>query len=76
VTFNGVFAPKGTPRPVVDKLSAAIRAALQKPAVIDKLAALGSEAGGSSPEEFADFLVAETRKWSDVIKQADIKVSE
>ena len=42
VTFNGVFAPKATPRPVVDKLSAAIRAALAKPEVADRLAALGS----------------------------------
>ena len=38
ITFNGVFAPKGTPPAVVDKLSAAIRAALQKPAAVEKLA--------------------------------------
>jgi tripartite-type tricarboxylate transporter receptor subunit TctC len=76
VTFNGLFAPKATPQPVVDKLSAAIRAALQKTTVVDQLAALGSEARGSSPEEFTNFLVAETRKWADVMKQADIKVSE
>lgn len=76
VTFNGVFAPIGTPQPVIDKLSAAIRAALHKRSVIDQLAALGSEARGSSPEEFRAFLTEETRKWSDVMKQANIKVSE
>ena len=76
VTFNGLFAPKGTPQPVVEKLSAAIRAALQKQTVIDQLAALGSEARGNSPEEFTTFLVDETRKWTDVMKQANIKVSE
>ena len=54
----------------------AIRSALQKQTVIDQLAALGSEAGGSTPEAFADFLTEDTRKWSDVMKQANIKVSE
>ena len=76
ITFNGLFAPKGTPQPVVEKLSVAIRAALQKQSVIDQLAALGSEARGSTPEEFARFLADETRKWTEVMKQANIKVSE
>ena len=76
VTFNGIFAPKATPRPVVEKLSAAIRAALAKKTVADQLAALGSEARGSSPDEFASFLEAETRKWTDVMTKANIKVQE
>jgi tripartite-type tricarboxylate transporter receptor subunit TctC len=76
VTFNGVFAPKATPRPVVDKLSAAIRAALARPEVAGRLAALGSTARGSTPEEFASFLQQETDKWTDVMKRANIKVTE
>ncbi len=76
VTFNGVFAPKATPRAVIDKLSAAIRAALAKPEVVDRLAALGSTARGSTPEEFARFLAQETEKWTDVMKRANIKVTE
>ena len=76
ITFNGVFAPKATPRPVVDKLSAAIRAALAKPEVADRLAALGSTARGSTPEEFAAFLAQESAKWSDVMRRANIKVTE
>jgi len=76
VTFNGLLAPRKTPRPAIETLSAAIRAALAKKDVVDRLAALGSEARASSPEEFAEFLAAETRKWGDVIKQANIKVSE
>jgi tripartite-type tricarboxylate transporter receptor subunit TctC len=76
VTFNGVFAPKATPRPVVDKLSAAIRAALARPDVVERLAALGSTARGSTPEEFSSFLAQETDKWTDVMKRANIKVSE
>jgi len=76
ITFNGVFAPKATPRAAVDKLSAAIRAALAKPEVVERLAALGSTARGSTPEDFAKFLVQETDKWADVMKRANIKVSE
>lgn len=74
VTFNGVFAPKGTPEAVVEKLSAAIRVALAKPEAQSRLAALGSEARGSTPEEFTAFLESETRKWSEVLKQASIQV--
>jgi tripartite-type tricarboxylate transporter receptor subunit TctC len=76
ITFNGVFAPKATPRPVVDRLSEVIRAALAKPNVVSQLAALGSEARGNTPEEFREFLLQESRKWTDVMKQANIKVTE
>ncbi len=73
ITFNGIFAPIGTPEAVVNKLSAAIRTALAKQDVIDKLANLGSSAQGSTPQEFNAFLERETQKWTDVMKQANIK---
>ena len=76
VTFNGLFAPKGTPPAVVEKLSAAIRAALQKKEVIAKLGELGSEARGNTPAEFTKFLADETAKWTDVMQKANIKVTE
>jgi tripartite-type tricarboxylate transporter receptor subunit TctC len=76
ITFNGIFAPKATPQPIIDKLSTAIRAALEKKTAVEQLAALGSEARGNTPEEFRAFLEQETRKWSDVMKQANIKVTE
>ncbi len=76
VTFNGIFAPKATPPAVVEKLSGAIRVALAKPAVVEKLAAVGSEARGSTPAEFTDFLTQETAKWTDVMQKANIKVKE
>ena len=75
VTFNGIFAPKATPPVVVERLSDAIRTALAKPDVVEKLAALGSEARGSTPEEFRQFLLNETQKWTEVMTQANIKVS-
>ena len=74
ITFNGLFAPKDTPPAVIDKLSTAIRAALEKKEVIAKLGDLGSEARGSTPQEFTKFLADETAKWTDVMQKADIKV--
>jgi tripartite-type tricarboxylate transporter receptor subunit TctC len=74
ITFNGVFAPRPTPDNIVNKLSTTIRKALENPEMVQKLAALGSEAHGSTPEEFAKFLVQETAKWTDVMQKANIKV--
>jgi tripartite-type tricarboxylate transporter receptor subunit TctC len=76
ITFNGVFAPKGTPPAVIERLSTAIRSALQKKEVFDKLGELGSEARGSTPEEFSKFLATETAKWTEVMQKANIKVQE
>jgi len=76
ITFNGLFAPKATPPAVVEKLSAVIRASLEKKFVVDKLAELGSDARGSTPAEFIKFLEQESAKWADVMKQANIKVSQ
>ena len=73
VTFNGLFAPKATPPAVIDKLSAVIRVALAKKEVIDKLGELGSEARGSTPEEFGVFLRAEIIRYAKVIKDAGIR---
>ena len=76
ITFNGIFAPRRTPKDMVELLSAAIRVALQKQAAVNQLAALGSEARGSTPEEFTRFLAEETAKWGDLVKKANIKSSE
>jgi tripartite-type tricarboxylate transporter receptor subunit TctC len=76
ITFNGLFAPKDTPPAVIDKLSTAIRAALEKKEVIAKLGDLGSEARGRTPQEFTKFLADETAKWTDVMQKANIKVQE
>jgi tripartite-type tricarboxylate transporter receptor subunit TctC len=76
VTFNGIFAPKQTPPAIVGKLSVVVREGLAKPDVIERLAALGSDARGSAPEEFRRFLQQETEKWTEVVKQAKIRVTQ
>ena len=74
LTFNGLFAPKGTPRPVIDKLSKTIQAALKKPEAIEAFAKLGSQAHGSTPEEFTKFMKEQTAIWSEVVKKANIHI--
>ncbi len=71
----GVLAPKKTPKAVVDKLSAAIRAAAGHKSVVDQFAAIGTEARGSTPEEFTRFLQAETMRWTEVVQKVNIRVS-
>jgi len=75
-SFNGVLAPKGTPRPIIEKLNAAVRKALDEPEVRDAVAAIGSEVSGSSAAEFTAFLKSEDTTWSTVVKNANIRVSQ
>jgi len=64
----GVFAPAATPKPVVDRLSAAIAKAVQSPDVAAKLASLNMEAVGNTPEEFARTVAADWAKWGAIVK--------
>jgi tripartite-type tricarboxylate transporter receptor subunit TctC len=72
--WNGVVAPAGTPKAIVDQLNAAIGSALKAPDITERFAAIGMEAIGGTPEEFGAYLKAETAKWAGVIKAAGIKV--
>jgi tripartite-type tricarboxylate transporter receptor subunit TctC len=68
-----VLAPAGTPRDVVRRLNAEIVKAVQSADVKAKLAADGSEAMVSTPEELEKRIVAEIAKWTKVIRAAGIK---
>lgn len=71
--WHGVYAPKGTPKPVVDKLNAALKAALQDPEFVKREEALGAVVisdGRVNGAEHKKFVEAEINKWSPVIKSA------
>ncbi len=72
--WNGVVAPAGTPRGIIDTLNAEIARSLHAPDVRERFAALGMEAIGGTPEAFGAFMRAETSKWAQVIKSANIRV--
>jgi tripartite-type tricarboxylate transporter receptor subunit TctC len=67
------FLPAKTPRPVVDKLNAALRAALADKELEVKLQAAGIEAAGSSPEELNAFVSSEIKKWAKIAAEAKIE---
>jgi tripartite-type tricarboxylate transporter receptor subunit TctC len=73
IVWNGIFAPAGTPRPVLDILHREIVKAYNAPEVKKQVLETGSEVVGDTPEEFAAFVRAESAKWSKVIRDANIK---
>ena len=72
-SWQGVFAPAGTPPPVVDRLGREIGAIIAMPEVQDKLRNMGVEPEGRGPAPFAAFQRAEIAKWGKVIKDSGIQ---
>ena len=71
LVWHGIYAPKGTPKPVVDKMNAAVRAALKDPDVVKKMTELGAEIapdGKLTPDGLHTWLKAEIDKWGPAIK--------
>jgi tripartite-type tricarboxylate transporter receptor subunit TctC len=73
VGWNGVLAPAGTPRPIIDKLNKLIRDALKTPEMEKLLTEQGIEPAGNSPEEFAALMHADIEKWIRVTRAAGIQ---
>lgn len=71
-SWAGLLAPAGTPRTVVDRLNAEVQKALQDPGVRGKLADIGGEARGSTPDEMKAMIVAENDKWTRLVAEANI----
>lgn len=72
-SWNAIFAPAGTPKPVIDTLNAAIRDVMAMPDVKKRLLELGIEAKGSTPQELEDRLKSDIAKWTAVIDKAGIE---
>src|SRR6266571_46672 len=73
IVWNGIFAPAGTPPPVIQILHHELVRAYNAPDVKSQVLATGSELAGDTPEEFAAFVRSESAKWSKVIRDANIK---
>jgi tripartite-type tricarboxylate transporter receptor subunit TctC len=72
--WNGFFVPKGTPKEIVDRLSAEIKAATMDPSTRQKLEGLGVDPVGSTPEAFAKFVQSEMSRWAALVKSNKITV--
>jgi tripartite-type tricarboxylate transporter receptor subunit TctC len=68
-----VVAPAGTPRPIIDRLNAVLMAFIERPDTQDKMNALAITPWTSSPDELAQFIPAEIKKWAQVVKDAGIE---
>ena len=71
-SLNALAAPAKTPRPVIDKVRAALIKALADPQVQKRYADLGVEGRASTPEELKDFYASETKRWTRVVERAGI----
>jgi len=74
VIWNGLVAPAGTPDTIVARLNAAINDALRSPDIRATLSKFGSEPLGGTPQEFANFVASESKKWSEIIRLSGVKV--
>ena len=73
--WHGLYAPKGTPKPVLDKLQGALQQALKDPALAQKFAELGTDpvaASQATPEALRTHLKSELDKWGPIIKKAGV----
>jgi tripartite-type tricarboxylate transporter receptor subunit TctC len=71
---DGIYAPAGTPRPIIDKLNNLLRQALTDPAVRENLAARGAFPSPSSPEGLAQHIAKEMPMWAKLVRESGAKV--
>jgi tripartite-type tricarboxylate transporter receptor subunit TctC len=74
--WNGMFAPAGTPVEVIQVLSRAIIAAVQKPEYVQFFTKDGGDVGGKTPEQFSAFIKGEQERYRQVVLKANIKVTD
>lgn len=72
--WQGMLAPRGTPKLIAAKLSNELRGILKDPAIESRLDAMGLDVIASSPEEFGKTIEEEVKRWAKVVKAANIKV--
>ena len=72
-TWYGIVAPRGTPKPIVDKLNAEILRMLAQPETREKLISMGLEPAGNSPAEFETLIRSEITKYAAIVKTANVK---
>ena len=72
--WSGIIAPAGLPRPILDKLNAAVNHTVVEPKTKERLEQMGSEGGGGTPEEFGALIRKDSAKWAEVIRKSGAKI--
>jgi tripartite-type tricarboxylate transporter receptor subunit TctC len=70
----GLFAPAGTPAPIVKRLNEAVNKVLNDGEVVSKITSAGVSMGGGSPEEFAAFVKTDYARWGDIVRKSGVKL--
>lgn len=73
-TWYGLWAPKGTPKEALDRMSSELAKALASKEIQSAWAAIGAEPPALSGKAFADFVTSETKRWAEVVKAGNIKM--
>ena len=73
-TWSGVIGPAGIPRPIVDKLNAAINRAIASPAFKERFAAIGDEPAGGTPKNSPRRSRKDSAKWREVVQRSGAKL--
>jgi tripartite-type tricarboxylate transporter receptor subunit TctC len=74
--WQAFHATAGTPRPTIERLSAAIASAIKAPEVSERLLALGLEPVGSTPEELARRVAEDAARWAPIVKASGFRADE
>ncbi len=72
VLWQALYAPAGTPAPIIARLNTEVNAILREPGTVDALAKMGVEADPTTPQQLGDRIAAELKKWHDVVVSAGI----
>lgn len=75
IAWNALYAPRGTPAAVIQRLNAEVTKILAQPETRERLLALGHEAAGGTPQQLGDFARAEREKWGPLITRVGIKAN-
>lgn len=70
--WQGLFAPAGTPQPIIDMIAAEVKKVFEQPDVVAALTNVGGEPAPMSPDRFVAFIASERLKWRDVIKASGV----
>jgi tripartite-type tricarboxylate transporter receptor subunit TctC len=73
LTWNGLMAPAGTPKPIVDQVAGEIARAVKDPKFVERLGSFGADPLGNSPAEFAAMIAADLALWADAVRLAGLK---
>jgi tripartite-type tricarboxylate transporter receptor subunit TctC len=74
--WSGVFAPAGTPAPIVAKLQKALNQSIEDPGVSAKLKAMAVDPGGATPDQFEKLIQSDITKFGEVVKAANLKFED